>query len=157
MSVIQKDSFIERATAITLSNCRCCALLTKTNSNVPMYADELVFVKSNLNFRRLPACRQFCLHAEAPYREPVFFIKQRRCKNKFCLVCRMCWLTRCGMLYRKPQGLVHSLVACDASQSALVRKLNYSFQTVVDAGFSYRRVEQRAELFKTQIRIFETY
>ena len=29
-----------------------------------MYADELVFVKSNLIFRRLPACRQVCLHAE---------------------------------------------------------------------------------------------
>ena len=65
MNVVQKDIFMDRATAITLSNRRCCALLTKTSSNVPSYADELVFVKSNLIFRRLPACRQVCLHAEA--------------------------------------------------------------------------------------------
>ena len=46
------------------------ALSTKTNSTVPTYADEFVFVKSELISRRLPACRQVCLHAAVMFTSP---------------------------------------------------------------------------------------
>ena len=82
---------MERATAITSSNRRCCALLTKTNSNVPTYADELVFVKSNLIFRRLPACRQACLHAERPLRRSLMlYAKNQPRSEKYFIVLTIC-------------------------------------------------------------------
>ena len=51
-----------------------CALFVKINSNVQTYADEFIFAKSELISRPLPACRHFCLHAEATSKLVAFIL-----------------------------------------------------------------------------------
>ena len=43
---------------------RHCLLFRKTNSTVPLYANEFVLRKYPFLFQHLPACRQVCRHAE---------------------------------------------------------------------------------------------
>ena len=66
-------------------------LFAKRNSNVPTYAYEFLFAKSDSIFGSLPACRQFCLHAEAAAMPPFVLLfrlwDNRMLSVTFCVFC----------------------------------------------------------------------